>query len=600
LSLVPSSRKDRITLPFDPRAKPWSPPPRAVTIERAKSEKFDLVVIGGGCVGTGIAVDALSRGLSVALVERDDFAAGTSSRSTKLIHGGVRYLEQAFKNLDLSLIELVTEALEERSFMMDSMPFMAKPLPIMLPCYSWWEIPFYFVGMKVYDWFAGRDAHCPGAYIMSKEQTMYRYPQLKEQNLKGSVVYYDGQHNDARANICLAMTAAKHGGVILNHTRFEAFEKDGEKITGVRCVDDLDGSCFQIKAKAVINATGPYSDCIRKVDDPSSKDLCVPSAGVHAIFPDYVCPTDFGLLIPKTSDGRVLFILPWEGSVVIGTTDRTASLQDLPTPTLSDVKWMLAESNKYLQRQVQRNEVLASWSGLRPLVRDPDAPPGDTKSLSRNHVIVSNATSGLVSILGGKWTTYRRMAEDAVDAAVKMHDLKAGPCKSRELAIVGTEYFKNNHDTDHIVVLREKYRMDRIAARHLVHNYGDRAHVVAAIADSGFGKLLHPKYNFLEAEVIYAIDFECALTAVDAIARRTRLAFLDRDAAFEALPKVISLMASKLEWDAARQEKEYDSAVSFLDTMHAWAHYQVPSPIYAIYAHESCCFYFAAILSRMS
>jgi glycerol-3-phosphate dehydrogenase len=178
---------------------------------------------------------------------------------------------------------------------------------------------------------------------------------------------------------------------------------------------------------------------------------------VHAIFPDYVCPADFGLLIPKTSDGRVLFILPWEGSVVIGTTDRTAALQDLPTPTLADVNWMLAESNKFLQRQVQRNEVLASWSGLRPLVRDPNAPPGDTKSLSRNHVIVPNADSGLISILGGKWTTYRRMAEEAVDAVVKMHGLRAGPCKSRELAIVGTEYFQNNHDTDHTIMLREKY-----------------------------------------------------------------------------------------------------------------------------------------------
>lgn len=573
-NLIPSPHKERPTLPFDPKATPWRPPPRSSAISRAKSETFDLVVIGGGCVGTGIAVDALSRGLSVALVERDDFAAGTSSRSTKLIHGGVRYLEQAFKSMDLSLIELVTEALEERSFMLDSMPFMAKPLPIMLPCYSWWEIPFYFAGMKVYDWFAGREAHCPGAYVMSKEQTLYRYPQLKEQDLKGSVVYYDGQHNDARANVCLAMTAAKHGGVVLNHTRFEGFQKNGGKITGVHCVDDLDGSTFQINAKSVINATGPYSDKIRKLDDPSVKELCVPSAGVHAIFPDYVCPGDFGLLIPKTSDGRVLFILPWEGSVVIGTTDRTAELQDLPTPTLADVNWMLAESNKFLHRQVQRNEVLASWSGLRPLVRDPDAPVGDTKSLSRNHVIVPNVESGLISILGGKWTTYRRMAEEAVDAAVKLHGLRAGPCKSRELAIVGTEHFKNNHDTDHIIMLREKFRMDRNAARHLVHNYGDRAHVVAAIADAGFNKLLHPKYQFMEAEVIYAIDFECAATAVDALARRTRLAFLDRDAAFEALPKVISLMSNKLGWDSARQEKEYDSAVSFLDTMHAWAYYK--------------------------
>jgi glycerol-3-phosphate dehydrogenase len=295
----------------------------------------------------------------------------------------------------------------------------------------------------------------------------------------------------------------------------------------------------------------------------------------------------------------VLFILPWEGSVVIGTTDRTADLQDLPTPTLADVNWMLAESNKFLQRQVQRNEVLASWSGLRPLVRDPNAPVGDTKSLSRNHVIVPNMESGLISILGGKWTTYRRMAEEAVDAAVNLHKLTAGACKSRELAIVGTEYFKNNHDTDHIIVLREKcassvplclcslnslslpfrYRMDRNAARHLVHNYGDRAHVVAAIADSGFSNLLHPKYQFIEAEVVYAVDFECALTAVDALARRTRLAFLDRDAAFEALPKVIALMSNKLSWDAVRQEKEYEAAVAFLDTMHAWAFYKACRPL---------------------
>ncbi|NXL63017.1 GPDM protein, partial [Chordeiles acutipennis] len=533
------------------------------------TSEFDVLVIGGGATGCGCALDAVTRGLKTALLERDDFSSGTSSRSTKLIHGGVRYLQKAIMKLDFEQYKMVKEALEERANLLEIAPHLSAPLPIMLPVYKWWQVPYYWFGIKLYDMVAGSQC-LKSSYFLSKSRALEHFPMLRKDKLVGAIVYYDGQHNDARMNLAIALTAARYGAATANYAEVLRLLKTRDpaggkaRVCGVRCRDVLTGQEFDVKAKCVINATGPFTDSVRKMDDQEVSNICQPSAGVHIVMPGYYSPDNMGLLDPATSDGRVIFFLPWEKMTIAGTTDSPTDVTSHPIPTEEDINFILNEVRNYLSVdvEVRRGDVLAAWSGIRPLVTDPNSK--DTQSISRNHV-VTISDSGLVTIAGGKWTTYRAMAQDTIDAAIQAHELKAGSSRTIGLQLQGAEEWS---PTLYIRLVQD-YGLESEVAQHLASTYGDKAFEVAKIAQvTGkrwpiVGKRLVSEFPYIEAEVVYGVK-EYARTAVDMISRRTRLAFLNVQAAEEALPRIVDIMGKELNWSEQKKKEELEAAKKFL------------------------------------
>ncbi|KAL1967500.1 hypothetical protein VTN77DRAFT_3015 [Rasamsonia byssochlamydoides] len=565
-------------------------------VEPPKDEPYDLLVIGGGATGSGIALDAATRGLKVAVIERDDFSAGTSSKSTKLVHGGVRYLEKAVWELDYKQYALVKEALRERKYFLNTAPHLSMWLPIMVPVQKWWQAPYFWAGTKFYDFLAGSEG-IESSYFLTKSKALDAFPMLRKDDLFGAMVYYDGAHNDSRMNVSLAMTAALYGSTVVNHMEVTGLTKDESgKLNGARVKDliaEKNGQKaeeFTIRAKGIINATGPFSDSIRKMDDPSVKEIVAPSSGVHVVLPGYYSPSNMGLIDPSTSDGRVIFFLPWQGNTIAGTTDRPTEITPHPQPDEQDIDWILSEIRGYLAPDinVRRGDVLAAWSGIRPLVKDPKAK--NTESLVRNHLITVSP-SGLLTCAGGKWTTYRQMAEEAVDEAIKTFGLQPrrveqvpdvsgtglktdefdldGSCKTHKVRLIGAHGYSKTL----FINLIQHFGLETDVAKHLTGSYGDRAWQVAALSSPTFsrfpirGKRLSPSYPFIDGEVRYAVRHEYAQTAVDVIARRTRLAFLNAQAALEALPGVINLMAEELGWDDKRKDLEWAESLQFLSSM---------------------------------
>ncbi|KAF5453415.1 hypothetical protein F2P56_028318 [Juglans regia] len=549
-------------------------------IGTSSANPLDVLVIGGGATGCGVALDAVTRGLRVGLIEREDFSSGTSSRSTKLIHGGVRYLEKAVFNLDYGQLKLVFHALEERKQLIENAPHLCHALPCMTPCFDWFEVVYYWMGLKMYDLVAGpRLLHLSRYY--SAQESSELFPTLarkgKDRNLKGTVVYYDGQMNDSRLNLGLACTAALAGAAVLNHAEVVSFLKDevGERIIGARIRDNLSGKEFNSYAKVIVNAAGPFCDSVRKMANKDARSMISPSSGVHIVLPDYYSPEGMGLIVPKTKDGRVVFMLPWLGRTVAGTTDSNTPITLLPEPHEDEIQFILDAISDYLNVKVRRMDVLSAWSGIRPLAMDPSAK--NTESISRDHVVCEDYP-GLVTITGGKWTTYRSMAEDAVNAAIKSGKLSpTSNCLTHNLQLVGGDGW----DPASFTVLAQQYVrmkkthggkvvpgvMDTAAAKHLSHAYGTLAEQVAAIAQNeNLGKRLAHGYPFLEAEVAYCARNEYCESAVDFIARRSRLAFLDTDAAGRALPRIIEILATEHKWDKSRRKGEFQKATEFLST----------------------------------
>ncbi|KAJ6088284.1 Glycerol-3-phosphate dehydrogenase [Penicillium sp. IBT 16267x] len=577
-------------------------------------ESYDLLVIGAGATGAGIALDAATRGLKVAVVERDDFSAGTSSKSTKLVHGGVRYLEKAVWELDynqsvegwfadklhyINRYKLVKEALRERKYFLNTAPHLSQWLPIMVPLQKWWQAPYFWAGCKAYDFLAGSEG-IESSYFLTKSKAIDSFPMLKRDNVVGAMVYYDGAHNDSRMNVSLAMTAALYGSTVVNHMEVTGLTKDASgKLNGARLKDLIPGKDgeeaqeFTIRAKGIINATGPFTDSIRKMDEPETKEIVAPSSGVHIILPGYYSPSNMGLIDPSTSDGRVIFFLPWQGNTIAGTTDAPTEITPHPEPSEKDISWILSEIRGYLAPDinVDRSDVLAAWSGIRPLVRDPAKT--SSQALVRNHLI-SVSPSGLLTCAGGKWTTYRQMAEEAVDEAIDVFKLKPrepvavpdisgvggsglvadgatldGSCQTHQVRLIGAHGFSKTL----FINLIQHYGLETDVAKHLTESYGDRAWQVAALSaptNARFpvrGQRISGLYPFVDGEVRYAIRHEYAQTAVDVIARRTRLAFLNAEAALEALPKVIDLMAEELSWSNQRKDVEWKDSLSYLRSM---------------------------------
>ncbi len=552
----------------------------------SKEEEYDVLVVGAGATGTGVALDAATRGLKVALVERDDFSSGTSSKSTKLVHGGVRYLEKAVWNLDYAQYELVKEALKERKYFLQTAPHLSSWLPIMLPLDKWWKVPYYWAGTKFYDILAGSEG-IESSYFLTRSKALDAFPMLKQDGLVGALVYYDGAHNDSRMNVSIGMTSALYGANVVTHAEVTGLLKDENgKLCGAKVADLIPersgrkGEEFEIRAKCVINCTGPFTDGVRKLDDPGCKEIVAPASGVHIILPGYYSPGKMGLIDPATSDGRVIFFLPWQGNTIAGTTDEPSAISNSPLPDEKSIQWILNEVSHYLSPDinVRRGDVLAAWSGIRPLVKDPKAK--NTESLVRNHLVDISA-SGLVTCAGGKWTTYRQMAEECVDAAVKEFGLRTSPvtnaprvsgtediddgasldgsCQTHEVRLVGAHGFSRTL----FIPLIQHFGVETEVAKHLTESYGDRAWTVAALCkttDKRFparGERISQLYPFVDGEVRYAVRHEYAQTAVDVLARRTRLAFLNAQAALEALPKIIDIMSDELKWDGKRQDREW-------------------------------------------
>jgi glycerol-3-phosphate dehydrogenase len=514
-------------------------PTRHELMDRLRSEPFDILVIGGGATGCGVALDAATRGLRVALVERDDFAAGSSGRSTKLVHGGVRYLEQAVWNRDVLQYNLVTDALTERAHFFHVAPHLTRRLPILTPIYKWWEVPYIFSGLKLYDWIAGKNSLGSSRYLTPSKASK-RFPMLRTDGLKGAVIYYDGQFNDARMNVSLAVTAIQAGAVALNHV--EATELHTAR-------DRLTGQSFRVDARMIINATGPYSDAIRHKDRPGANDLIDPSSGVHVLLDKEICPSKTGLLIPHTRDGRLLFVLPWEGMTLAGTTDYAAEPTERPVPTEDEVSFIMDHLSEYFDKPL--GKVHAAWSGLRPLVHQDGK---DSMSTSRDHT-VEVSKSGVITIAGGKWTTYRKMAEDAVDAAVRWGNLATSKsCDTKKRLLVGAKGYSKGLS----VKLQGKYKLSPAVANHLARSYGSQAEHVLAM---GSHDVILEGYPYIEAEVPYTMANEYACTAIDILARRMRLAFLNNEAARNALPRIVALM------EPTDSDSELREAEAFLDTM---------------------------------
>lgn len=565
------------------------------TLPQSDDDIYDLLIIGAGATGAGIALDAATRGLKVAMVERDDFSSGTSSKSTKLVHGGVRYLEKAFWELDYNQYALVKEALRERKYFLETAPHLSSWLPIMLPLDKWWKAPYFWAGTKAYDFLAGSEG-IESSYFLTKSKALDAFPMLKKDNLIGALVYYDGAHNDSRMNVSIAMTAALYGATVVNHVEVTGLEKGPDGQLCAARVKDLvqekngkKADEFVIRARGIINATGPFTDGIRKMDDDSVQEIVAPSSGVHVVLPGYYSPQKMGLIDPKTSDGRVIFFLPWQGNTIAGTTDAPCKISQNPVAGEDEIDWILSEIRRYLAPDinVRRGDVLAAWSGIRPLVKDPNAK--NTESLVRNHLI-NVSPSGLLTCAGGKWTTYRQMSEEAVDEALKVFKLNTKPypnaldvsgtemiddgarldgtCQTHQVKLVGAHGFSKTL----FINLIQHFGVETDVAKHLTESYGDRAWTVAALSsptEQRFpvrGDRISALYPFIDGEVRYAVRHEYAQTAVDVLARRTRLAFLNAQAALEALPKVIDIMSVELKWDAKRKDVEWRDSKSYFYT----------------------------------
>jgi glycerol-3-phosphate dehydrogenase len=498
---------------------------------------WDIVVIGGGATGLGCALDAASRGYHTLLVEQHDFAKGTSSRSTKLVHGGVRYLQQGN-------ISLVLEALHERGLMMQNAPHLVQNQAFIVPNYEWWDGPFYGVGLKVYDLLAGRLGLGPSKWL-SKAETLKRIPTLEPEQLRGGVIYYDGQFDDARLAVNLAQSIEDSGGVPVNYMQVTGLTYSGKMIDGVKLKDSIDGGERHVRARVVINATGIFSDDILRMDRPAAKPIITHSQGVHLVLDKRFLKGNTAIMVPQTEDGRVLFAVPWHDRVLVGTTDTPVDRASLePRPLEEEIAFILKHAAQYMVEDPTRQDILCAFAGLRPLVGEGEGKK--TATISRDHHL-EVSQSGLVTITGGKWTTYRKMAEDAVNQAALIAGLPESECRTRKLRIHG--WLKHMDPQDPL----RAYGSDAVFIRRIIDS------------DSRMGEKLHDNLPYIKAEVIWAVHNEMALTLDDVLARRTRSLILDAAASMAIAEDTAGLMAQELGLKAEWVQQQADAFIRMAD-----------------------------------
>lgn len=504
---------------------------RQESLDRIETTKqWDILIIGGGATGLGTALDAASRGYKTLLVEKHDFGKGTSSKATKLVHGGVRYLAQGN-------IKLVMEALKERGRLLRNAPHLTDRLSFILPVYSIWDYFYYGIGLLLYDllsanWSLG------ATRVLSKKGALKALPGLSPQGLVGGVRFYDGQFDDTRLAVALAKTATTHGATIINYCSVHAFEKSGEQIVGAWLTDHLSGHQYLVNTTSCINASGVFAETVMQLDEPNPGIAVSPSQGIHLVVDSDFFPGNQALIIPKTDDGRVLFAVPWQGKVILGTTDTPVNtITAEPQPMEAEIEFVISHFNRYCSKSITRADVLSVFAGLRPLVKSKGQT--HTSLLSRDHSIIIHK-SGLVSIVGGKWTTYRKMAQDAVDNAVFVAGGKKLSSRTKELPIGNWQ--KPLDKTDRLFV------------------YGKDASIIRTwMQEQKWSELIHPNYPYTKAEIRWHVEAEMAMTLEDVLARRIRLLFLDARAAKEAAPIVATLMAELLQKDQHWQQTQLNS-----------------------------------------
>ena len=508
---------------------------------REHAGRWDMIIAGGGATGVGVAIDAATRGYDVLLLEQSDFGKGTSSRSTKLVHGGVRYLEQGN-------VSLVMEALKERGLLLQNAPHLVRNLGFVVPTYDWWESPFYGIGLKLYNLLAGKYGF-GASRILSREETLERLPAIRTEGLKGGVIYFDGQFDDSRLLIDMVATADEQGATLLNYARVTALTRDGDGfVDGVEFLDCETGEQLQAPGKVVVNATGPFADNLRRSADPTVQPMIAPSQGVHLVFDGSFLAGDSAIMVPHTSDGRVMFAIPWHGHTVVGTTDTPMTEAALePVALEQEIEFILQTAALYLEKKPTRADVLSVFAGIRPLVRSGES--GNTAALSRDHTIRIE-DSGMVTICGGKWTTYRHMAEDCVNQAATLARLPDRPCITGHLNIHG---FHPAPD-----------KLGRLWM------YGSDAPMVRQLEESepAWAEPLDSALPYTGAEIVWAVRREMARTLEDALARRTRALFLNAQAAVRMAPRAVELMARELErgqdWQAEQLRSFHETARNYL------------------------------------
>jgi glycerol-3-phosphate dehydrogenase len=540
---------------------------RTRSIEKLKTEEFDICIIGAGASGAGCALDAALRGYKVALIDRQDFASETSSKSTKLIHGGVRYLEQAFKKLDFGQLKQVRHGLEERHIVLNNAPHLARPLPLLTPVGSWIEGLYFTVGLMMYDSFASNDS-LPKSKWLGKQEVLARMPTLNKKKLHSAVLYYDGQLDDARYCLALVQSSVESGAVAANYVAVNGFQKDGDgRLNTVLATDIPSGERLAIKAKLVLNCTGPYSDKIRLMANQELHERIRPSKGVHVMLPYEILNSDHAMLIPKTADGRVVFSIPFEGATMIGTTDTESNgLATESALNVEELQYLVDTLNPYLAKPVDVSQVRAGFGGLRPLLA---AEPGkSTKRLLRDHEVEVDDKTGLVSLLGGKWTTYRLMAKDTIDQIDGIFKQK-NTCTTDQHKLAGGE----NYNYETWKNLKSVYRLPAEVCQHLVKKYGSRADQICALTmkDPSLKELLHPDYPYIKAEVVYTVQNEMVVTPRDFLARRIRMEITDWRATLICTPIVVDLMAPYLGWSEDEKLQQITTYTGQLDRFMAEA-----------------------------
>ncbi len=499
--------------------------------ELENNSKWDIIIIGGGATGLGAALDSASRGLKTLLVEQSDFAKGTSSRSTKLVHGGVRYLAQGD-------IGLVKHALEERGLLQQNAAHLVQKENFLIPCYSWFSVLKYLTGLKLYDLLAGKYSFGKSKFLPKKE-TLALMPEIKEKGLKGSISYFDGKFDDARLAINIAQTAIENGAKLVNYMKVTNLLKSGDVVIGIEAIDTLTYKKYSIIGQVVINATGVFVDEILQMNNPNAKKMVRPSQGVHIVLNKKFLNSNSALMIPKTIDGRVLFAVPWHNHLLVGTTDTPLNEQSLePRALKEETDFILATAGSYLNTKPKESDILSVFSGLRPLAAPTNTNSKSTKEISRDHKLIISA-KGLITITGGKWTTYRRMAEETINLAIKHSGLEPKKCVTKNLKIHGCELINDDN---------------------YLNIYGsDRKHIEELVRiNPKLSQTLHPNFPYIEAEVIWSIRNEMAETVEDILSRRLRILFIDALAAIEMSKKVASLLARELDANKNWEENQIE------------------------------------------
>jgi glycerol-3-phosphate dehydrogenase len=517
---------------------------RSESLEKIQANPFDVCVIGGGATGSGCALDSQLRGMKTVLLEGADFASGASSAATKIVHGGVRYLEEAVKQLDPAQYEVVNRALHERIHMLHNGPFLSRPMEFLIPCSSWFNVAYMGFGMKLYEWIAGKDSLFPSRFL-SKTKALERMPGLAPDHLIGSIAYADGQFDDARYNMGLINTFVEAGGEALNYARVVGFTKDANaKLQAAAVEEQWTQQRFTVRAKGFVNATGPAADTIRGLATPGTPSRMRLSKGAHLVLPLEVFPTRDALLIPKTDDGRVLFAVPWFDRLLIGTTEQEVTIHDELYLSQGDVAYLLHHINRYFAATIRAEQIVSGFAGARPLVSAGGS--RDTKKLARDHEVEVDARSGLISIMGGKWTTHRAMAEDTINAVQQSLGRAATPGVTLDHPLYGSA----GYTPEFWQSLLRDYNLPEQTAKHLSQKFGTNATKVLQLTkeDSSLAAPIVSGFAPLRAEIAYCARYEMALTIEDVLMRRTGLQFFSWRAAISAAAPTAAILAKELGW----------------------------------------------------